>query len=843
MLLRCGGVQPFHHKIQKTYPPLTSLSHLLPRLSIRSKLVIAFVGLSALPAVFVSTYGLYSNVKTMQRVALESLTHDVQNIRERTGNFMAGVESDLRVLRGSFLFERFVQSPESASTGSPKDLLRQMENELVAFAQTKQIYYQIRIVNEDRDEVVRIQCSGIPDSALRWRALPANALRQGGESFYFLLTQNLSPGQIAFSPAELVFQGQTRVPVITFAMPIFGGGKRIGILIADVFARNLFREMQTGRILGIDEKVVLVAGDGHYLYDSEERNQWNKFVASQEEGTLRKDYSPAIARTITSEEEGTITEGTDDIIVHTPLFPPTGGEYQGQGTRGFTESLFVFESVPSATVTRDARSFALTFLAFLLLFLGGAIVLGLLATRQFTHPISALSRGAAILSGGNYGERLRIQTGDEIEDLANQFNAMAASLEAHEAEIQQHRTHLQQMVEHRTRELLDQKEKLQAILDNVASAFVLLDKDFRIQMASAAFASITGLLQKDVLGKDARVVLRDSGICRITPSTDAGIPDKIESHVDRVPDRMGGERYLEHITVPIRKNGEVTSLLQVITDITKRTRLEQNLIQSEKLMATGEMSAIIAHGFRNSLTSIKMILQLHSESKQLSRASRRSLGVALDSIYRMEVIVKELLSFARPNPMEFRAESVNDVVADALSLLQPSIAKQKIELTTDLDPDLPSMMLGTPHFKEAIVNILLNAIQALENDEPPGGVRALGVSTRKVVLSRTLRDLRPRQASENEGNGLTPSEAEITLRKGTECVVVSISDNGPGIDRTALARIFDPFFTTKTNGTGLGLPMVKRTVNAHGGIVVVKNTGAKGTAFDIVLPLNRGDHE
>ncbi len=816
---------------------------MLPRLSIRSKLVIAFVGLSALPVVFVSTYGLYSNVRTMQRVALESLSHDVQNIRERTGNFMAGVESDLLVLGGSFLFERYGNSPGSVSKGPPKELLRQMESELVAFAQTKQIYYQIRIVNEERDEVLRVQCNGIPDSTLQWRALPTESLRQGGESFYVLLTQNLSPGQIAFSPAELVYQGETRVPVISFAMPIYGAGKRIGILVADVFARNLIQELQTSRILGFDEKVVLVAGDGHYLYDSEERDQWNKFIASREEGNLGKDYSPAIAGMITSDKEGTVTEGTDDIIAHTPLFPTTGADRAGQVPSGFTESLFVFESVPTATITRDARSFALTFLAFLLLFLGAAIVLGLLATRQFTRPISELSRGAAILSGGNYGERLRIRTGDEIEELANQFNAMAASLDTHEKEIQEHRNHLQQMVEHRTRELLDQKEKLQAILDNVASAFVLLDKDFRIQTASAAFGSITGLQQKDVLGKDTREVLRESGVCRSTSPPDPGIPEKIESHVDHVTDRTRGERYLEHITVPIRKNGEVTSLLQVITDITKRTRLEQNLVQSEKLMATGEMSAIIAHGFRNSLTSIKMILQLHSESKQLSRASRRSLGVALDSIYRMEVIVKELLSFARPNPMEFHSESVNDVVNDALSLIQPSIVKQKIVLTEDLDPDVPPMMLGTPHFKEAVVNVLLNGLQALENYEPPGGTRTLGIATKRVVLSKTLRDLRPRQARENDGNGRTSPEAEITLRKGTACAVVSISDNGPGIDRTNLARIFDPFFTTKTNGTGLGLPMVKRTVNAHGGIVVVKSTGAKGTAFDIVLPLNRGEHE
>ena len=78
------------------------------------------------------------------------------------------------------------------------------------------------------------------------------------------------------------------------------------------------------------------------------------------------------------------------------------------------------------------------------------------------------------------------------------------------------------------------------------------------------------------------------------------------------------------------------------------------------------------------------------------------------------------------------------------------------------------------------------------------------------------------------------------LQKGLPCASVSIADNGPGIDRALLRRIFDPFFTTKTNGTGLGLPMVKRTVNAHGGVVTVKSTRGKGTLFEILLPLRSG---
>jgi signal transduction histidine kinase len=88
--------------------------------------------------------------------------------------------------------------------------------------------------------------------------------------------------------------------------------------------------------------------------------------------------------------------------------------------------------------------------------------------------------------------------------------------------------------------------------------------------------------------------------------------------------------------------------------------------------------------------------------------------------------------------------------------------------------------------------------------------------------------------------GVPARGAEIVLQKGLDCVSVSVGDNGPGIDRAIVRRIFDPFFTTKTSGTGLGLPMVKRTVNAHGGIVTVRSTKGKGAVVEILLPLRPG---
>jgi signal transduction histidine kinase len=111
------------------------------------------------------------------------------------------------------------------------------------------------------------------------------------------------------------------------------------------------------------------------------------------------------------------------------------------------------------------------------------------------------------------------------------------------------------------------------------------------------------------------------------------------------------------------------------------------------------------------------------------------------------------------------------------------------------------------------------------------------VSTKKVRLGKTLRDFSfPRDASSEQAES---SEHEIILKRGSECEMIEISDTGCGIDPLQVARIFDPFFTTKPYGTGLGLPMVKRTINSHGGVVTVKSKKDRGTTFSLYFPLDR----
>ena len=747
---------------------LPNINRIFPSLAIRAKLIIAFVGLSILPVLLVGLYGISSNMSTLRNFALENLTHDVHTVRVRAATFLSGVGSDLLVLRHSSATEHFIAEVNSHPDSIGPITNAEITEEFLAFVRMKELYFQISIFNEEQAVLLRIECNDIVESSLHFSSVPPGRFREGSGELYFLLVKELRNDQIGFGPAEMVYRDTMQIPVVNFILPLVVNEKRVGILVASVFAERLFDVMQTQRNLGADEKVVLVGSEGYYLYSSELQNRWDQLIALRKDQNLYNNFPSDIARRILSGSTGIIAEGTDDIIAYAPLASVSETEalVMTQPTN-FSELLYIFESVPRNQILGPARSFGWTFASFLLVFFAGAVGLGLLATRQFTKPIEEVTRSAEIISRGNYAHRLNVQTGDEIQKLAAQFNAMAASLETHEQEISQHRLRLEEIVEKRTTELVSEKSKLQAILDVVPSAFVLLDNEFRIQTTSAAFTAITGFPSSDVKGKDCRQIFSNQKLCKGTPYERISSTKKIENHIDRMVDRNGAEKFIEHITIPILEDDVIRSIVMIITDITRRKHLEEQLIQSEKLMATGEMSAIIAHEFRNALTSIKMILQLQHESMEADSNDQKSLSVALESIYHMESIVRELLNFARPSPMEFQTEDINGIVDECLVFAQLRVHKKQILLSKEIDAHIPAIQIDAPRIKEALINLLINSIQAIESTARDDRENEICVYAKGVGLTKTFRDFAPPQLHEHREGIEELGEHEVVLRKGT----------------------------------------------------------------------------
>jgi len=823
---------------------LININRFFPWLSIRTKLIVAFTGLSIIPIIVVGFFAVWSTADNLIDTAKRDLNNHVQVVRQRAGDFLESVKIDLRFLLGSDPFYHLDLRLVNNGAHEIGDM-KSLAAELVNFIQTKKSYYRIRILDRYGAEMMRVESASGKLNSDKLIVAPQKGLSHIRKYYYVFLTDSLKDGQIAFSPAEILGENGGLVAIVSFATPLYDGGRRAGILVADVYASKFFQTMESDSVHKYDRRILLVSGDGHFLYDSQRKREWTKlFVPTKDD--IKDEYTEPISEELLSEKAGIVTKGIKQLVSHSPLFQGvTGKEEQGVES-GFSIPLFIIESIPKEILMRPVYSTTFAFGAAIIGFLILSITLSLLATSQFTKPIAEMRKGAEIISSGNYGHRLRIETRDEIEKLSEQFNMMAESLMIRDQELQDHRASLERKVAERTKELFDEKNKLQTILDNVPSALLVLDRTMRIQTVSAAFAKVTGYQPKEVIGKDCCDFFCKAGFCRTCVSKNVIQTGKVGSHLDQVINPDGTDRYIEHFSVPMEKDGKVESILEIVSDVTNRKRLEQHLIKTEKLATMGELAAFIAHEFRNSLTSIKMILQLFNESQDLDRSKKESLMVALSSAYRMESTVSELLGFAKPTKMDFKIASVNQVVENSIAFVKLHADKARVIIERNLAPSLPDLPLDVVHLREALVNIILNAVQAIENRDfsssskiPSGKYESrILICTRKFKIGKTLRDFMDNELVKPAADQQTDLR-EILLRKGADCVQIEISDTGPGIESVNLARIFDPFFTTKPNGTGLGLSMVKRVVNGHDGVIVVGSKLGSGTKFKIFLPLTR----
>ncbi|MFQ5706357.1 MAG: ATP-binding protein [bacterium] len=784
------------------------------RLQIRGKLVIAFAGFSILPVLIVGILGISWNVQTLRRVAIEDLNHDLIAIKERIGSFLQNTEENIELLTATSSFQRFVSAAKAGDDARVAKAQAALLPELLSFARRKGIFYQIKYIGADGNELFVIEHDG-----QEYHPLNPNQLNVSGTSFYLYLANKMPPNAFTFIPVELIGRGsKALLPGISCLYPVYSG-KFSGLLVFQIYAQAFFRIMEQKTPHTPTGIVMLVNSEGYYLYHSEKKKAWNRLLASKDVSNLEADYGEEVAVRLLGSSSPSIQEVGDELVAHAPLFP----DY-----RGLENDYTILKSVSKKEIFAPANTFKKLFYGLLGIFLLISLLFAYLGTQQFTGPIQKLRREAEVIARGDYHSRVDVETYDEIGELARQFNVMAESLEQRETEIAQHQQHLEQVVRQRTRELEKEKNKLQVILDNVPSGFMLVDKDLRVISASAAIESIIGKPLRDILGHfcfEATRCHENEDDCPSRCVFQSGRP---ESYLLQRLGPEGEEQYLEQIAIPLKKDGKVETILEILTDVTKRKRLQQQLIRSERLAATGEIAAVIAHEMRNSLTSVRMILQLLREADRLMPSDTDSLNVALDSIGRMENVVKDLLQLARPSPLEKRPGNIITILKESIEFTRHQILRQGIELEVDLTPDLPEVELDHHHLKEAVVNLILNASQAIET------TGKIHIRSRLTTLSQNLRDLGEVRIAEDEKVGV--GVQEVVLRKGQRTIKVDIMDSGIGMSDEEMQRIFNPFYTTKPKGTGLGLSFVKRVVNAHGGLVKVASQVGKGSQFSIFIP-------
>jgi PAS domain S-box-containing protein len=256
------------------------------------------------------------------------------------------------------------------------------------------------------------------------------------------------------------------------------------------------------------------------------------------------------------------------------------------------------------------------------------------------------------------------------------------------------------------------------------------------------------------------------------------------------------QKYNEELEQKVRERTE-----EIESAYHKLQIAQQQLIQSEKMAAIGQFVAGLAHEINNPLDGIQNCLQaILTEPANLEQTKNYS-ELSLEGLYKIEMLVKKLLSYARNHTLEKSEVDINSILRDILSLTSLKLKNKNIKIQEELSADAP-LIYGDHHYLEQVfVNLILNASDAMSD----GGT------------------LTVRTTCNSEG-----------------FVTIKVIDTGYGISKENLNRIFDPFFTTKykSNGTGLGLYLAYGFIMQHNGKISVKSKEGKGTEFTVILPIN-----
>src|SRR6185437_13590423 len=341
----------------------------------------------------------------------------------------------------------------------------------------------------------------------------------------------------------------------------------------------------------------------------------------------------------------------------------------------------------------------------------------------------------------------------------------------------------------------DGRRSWQEVVDAISPALCIVDRVGRIRRANRAFADLVNAPPAGLIGRPWQ----------------AFVPPEWATDLQRALDQQGAGREVELRTgdqtyavtaVPISSTDRSAAVL-LFDDQTERRRLQDQLIQSEKMSAIGQLIAGIAHDLNNPLASVVGFADYLTEVPHVPPALREPLTVIQEEAERASNIVKNLLSFARKQDHARRPTALKPLLDATFVLLRNQLMAQRVETKIEVEPDLPMPDIDPNQIQQVFVNLINNAAQAIASTGRPGTI-------------------------------------VVRARRWLDGVAIDVIDDGQGMAETLAGQVFEPFFTTKPEGegTGLGLSISQGIVKEHGGRIMLSTEEGSGSTFTVQLPLS-----
>lgn len=363
--------------------------------------------------------------------------------------------------------------------------------------------------------------------------------------------------------------------------------------------------------------------------------------------------------------------------------------------------------------------------------------------------------------------------------------------------------------------LREERNKAQQYLNIAGVIIVAINRDGIVTLINKRGCDVLGYTEKELIGKNWYNLCVPERFReerkRDFDDLMAGYYSDVGDYENIIVTKAGEERMIAwHNTIIRDDGGNIVGTLSSGEDVTKRKLAEEELIRSEKMASLGQLAASVVHEVNNPLSGImiyvKLFLKKFQSGTLQSEGTDEQLMKMQKELERTTRIIRNLLDFARQSEPTMTPTNINKVVEAALLLVGNQISLENIHLEKKLDPELPQVLADFDKIQQVVINIMLNATQAM----PDGGNLTVATSV---------------------AEGIRIGE---TIKKA---VRIDIADTGVGIPQENIDKLFTPFFTTKEKGkgVGLGLSVVHGIIDKHKGKIEVASTPNEGTTFSIYL--------
>ncbi|GAB4118375.1 MAG: hypothetical protein Fur005_29610 [Roseiflexaceae bacterium] len=356
----------------------------------------------------------------------------------------------------------------------------------------------------------------------------------------------------------------------------------------------------------------------------------------------------------------------------------------------------------------------------------------------------------------------------------------------------------------RLREIQRSRNLIRGIIDSLPIGLALIDTDGSIRAINRTLADRVGKVPADIVGLSYDDVIGTWDDAPASRTLRDGSPQRTRRSMSP-PNQP--QRLLEISSFPIQDaSGVFSQVVEVWEDITDQVAMQTQLVRAEKLAAIGQLAASIAHEVGNPLQAIQGFLSLFLEQSNPSTPNLHFLQLAEEEIERIGNVLARLRDLYRPRADVVAPTQLNDLVEAVLLLTGKQLERNRIRVRRELTHDLPQITIVADQIKQVILNLILNAADAMQ-----------------------------------QGGTLHIQTYLKTDRNGNRMAVLAITDTGVGVAAELVPYLFDGLHTTKERGMGLGLYTSKAIIERHMGRIVVQSVVGEGTTFTITLPVREAE--